>query len=206
MENSHFVFSEIDSHSSFNKLANALGAEAIDNSISIPAASGYGVIRKIDIEKGLHLRAWDINLYHSFSIDRVPPTGPTQQNAFSIICIFSPSSVNVKCPTMKIVNSEEGSMNVLVIAKSMGISFELRPGHPVKVLDITVSESWMQSECDPTFISFLKSRSKPTLFMVPVNSDEYQLATELQQNALSGLKDSLSLKAETQTLVSNFCR
>jgi AraC-like DNA-binding protein len=204
MENSRFVFTEIDSHSSFNRLANALGSEAIDNSIYIPPTSGYGIVRKLDIEKGLHIRAWDINLYHPFGIDRTPPEDNAKRNAFSIICIFSPSSVNVKCPSMKIVNSEEGSMNVLVLAKSMGVSFELQAGLPVKVLDITVSEDWMNSECDPAFISFLKSRSKPTLFMVPVNSEEYRLATELQINALSGLKDLVSLKTETQTLVSNF--
>lgn len=210
MQYSNYSFSEIDSDKSFNDLAQTLGGKVVNHTIVIPAENGKGSIRKVDFEKGLHIRAWDFNLSETFNLHHIPEINADPGKAFTILYVLSPDAIVLSSVALRKDIRLQGSMNIILVSNNIDINFHIQPGHAVKALDITISAEWMQtqfSDADPLFLSFIqkmKDNSNPAVFIDNGTSSEYRIASDLHQHALEGNKGSLYLKAKTLSLVSDF--
>jgi AraC-like DNA-binding protein len=209
MQITNFNFSEIDSRDSFKSLAASLGGKAIDNTIQIPSDHGSGSIRKIDFEKGLHLRAWNFNLNQAFTFVRGSHAESEPGKAFSLIYILSPDSVIVEGRSEQEFRFNP-AMNLLLVSNKTNVNFLIRAKTPVKALDITINMDWVMQEfndsqsCLLLFQERLKAAIKPVLRAESGTSPEYRTALDLLAHASSGDKGALYLKAKTLSLISDF--
>jgi AraC-like DNA-binding protein len=210
MIQSNYSFSEIDSKSAFTDLGQSLGAKTINNIIQIPSENGYGIIRKIDFEKGLHIRAWHFNLTKTFTFNRVQDLSAENGKAFTIAYILSPGAIILNSPALPKDVLLQDSMNILLISNAIDINFHIQPGQEVKALDITISGDWMKeqfSDAEPGFKSFIdkiKETRQPSVLLDAGSANEYKIASDLHEHALAGTKGALYLKAKTLSLVSDF--
>lgn len=208
MQQSAYLFREIDSTESFHELGVALGARSINNIIQLPTSRGAGVIRKIDFEKGLHVRAWDINLKEDFMLRHQP--GNCEAQSFSLAYIFSPDSVGFQSPAFRKTVLLRDPLSIILIPGHLLFDFTMHAGNSIRAIDITLGSEWLQSqfsEDDPLFVNFMERMRHPTRPPVLVDAgsnQEYKTVVDLHENALSGSKGTLYLKAKTLSLVSDF--
>ncbi len=209
MENSAYSFSEIDSDLAFTNLGQSLGGKVINNIIRVSSENGQGFIRKIDFEKGLHIRAWDFNLLQTFHLHRIPGTQAQAGRAFSIVYILSPDSLILSSAALRKDIRLQDTMNILMLSNSVDIDFHFLPGRDVKALDISISTDWIKeqfADADPSFLSFIErmKNAHHSIFLDTGFSAEYRIAADLHNYTLSGTKGLLYLKAKTLSLLSDF--
>ena len=210
MNDNTFVFAEIDSSESFTGLAAAFNTRPVNNSILIPSEKGTGFIRKIDFEKGLHIRAWDIKLSHRFELSRKKTVDHEDGKSFSIVYLLSPDTVVVENPAVHKEMLLQGSLNILLLSNCNDLNFHIIPGQPLKAIDITVCAEWMNSQVDlsdPVIINFLtklNNNRNPFFFIDKGNAAEYKAAMDIHSGIQSGNKALLYLKAKTLSLISDF--
>jgi AraC-like DNA-binding protein len=209
METNRFEFCEIDSSESFSQLAQVMGGNKMDNSIVVSPPYGKGSISKVDFEKGLHMRAWEFNLFQPLILHRKPGTGPSPGRSFSFVYVLSPGSVEVSIPNSPGVHTARGPLTVFVISNIVDISFSVLQGMETRAVDITMSEDWMKKQfrdASQLFGSFLEKMEKgdiPGFYVEPGSGLNYRTVTELHFNSFSGSKGTLYLKARTMTLISD---
>src|SRR5687768_6450833 len=116
MDSSCYNFSEIDSKESFSNLGISLGGKNIDNLIQLPCETGEGLIRKIDFEPGLHIRAWDFKLNRTFELQRVAEKNAEPGTSFTLVYVLSNDTVSLHTPQLKKDIVLHGNMNILLLA------------------------------------------------------------------------------------------
>lgn len=201
-------FSELDSGKAFKEFGLALGGKAVNGIIQVPPQAGYGLVRKIDFERGLHARIWNLNLSKSLSFHK--KTGLSPGEGFNIIYILAANSVSLKSSYFPEPVPLKNNISVLLIPSEMEIHFQLKAGFPVKAIDISVTDKWLSrqfSEEDPTIKSFIeqvKNSSKPGSLIETGAITEYKIAMELHDYAITGVSGLLILKAKTLSLIAEF--
>jgi AraC-like DNA-binding protein len=206
----NYSFSEIDSEISFADLGQSLGAKTINNIIQIPSENGYGVIRKVDFEKGLHIRGWHFNLTKTFTFNRIRDLSAENGKAFTIAYVMSPGAITMSSPALPKDVRLQDSLNILLIANNIDVNFSIEAGQEVKALDITISGDWMKeqfTDAEPGFRAFIdkmKDSRQPSIHVDAGSANEYRIASDLHDHALAGTKGMLYLKAKTLSLVSDF--
>ncbi len=208
MQQSAYLFREIDSTQSFHDLAAALGGRSINNIIQLPTNRGNGMIRKIDFEKGLHIRAWDFNLKEDFMLHH--EAGSSDALSFSLVYIFSPEAIAIRSPSLRKQITLRDPLSIMLACGNLDFEFSILGGHPIRAIDITLGADWVNSqfsEDDPLFSNFMERMRQPSrapLVLDAGSSQEYKTVADLHENALSGAKGTLYLKAKTLSLVSDF--
>jgi AraC-like DNA-binding protein len=210
MIETNFAFSEIDSQGGFSNFGHSLGASTANNMIHIPAENGYGIIRKLDFEKGLHIRAWHFTLSKPFTFNRVHDQSAENGKAFTIAYVFSPDAIVVTSPSLPKHVRLTDAMSILLLSNNIDIDFHIQPGREIKALDITISGNWMKeqfTDAEPGFKSFIdkiKEGKQPSIFLDAGSPNEYRIASDLHEHSLASSKGMLYLKAKTLSLVSDF--
>ena len=210
MDNSCYNFSEIDSKESFAKLGTSLGTKSVNNLIQLPSESGEGMIRKIDFERGLHIRAWQLKLNHPFVLQRVAEKNAEPGTSFTIVYVLSNDAVSLHTASIRKDIVLHGNMNILLLANNIDIDFKFAAGNEVKAVDISLSSEWVKnqfSDADSHFEGFLdnmKNNIKPVVFIESGSSMEYRTVMDLHTHAFTGSKGKLYLKAKTLSLISDF--
>jgi len=210
MDTTRFNFLEIDSTESFYKLGVSLGNEPVNNRINIPSEIGEGAIRKVDFEKGLHIRAWNFKLNQPFVLQRLAEKDPEVGKSFTLAYVMSSDAVCLHTPILKREIFLHGNMNILLISNNIDIEFKLMPATSILAVDISITAEWMKnqfSDADKPFQNFIESMRhnvKPAVFIEPGSSQEYRTVMDLHDHTFSGAKSTLYIKAKTLSLISDF--
>ena len=210
MSHSQFSFKEIDSKESFSSLGQSLGGKSINNIIQLNPETGQGIIRKIDFERGLHARAWDLNLAGDFTLERLENEASTEGIAFSLVYILTTDSVQISSKGFRKPLKLRGNMNIILVPSNLAISFQARAGQPIKALDITISANWATHqfmEADPSLTSLVekfKDNNRPLIHIESGSPTEYRTAADLHEHAIKNSIGRLYLKAKTLSLISDF--
>lgn len=210
MKNSIHSFYENGAGNDFQLLAVSLGTTAIKNTIQVPAVHGSGIIRKIDFERGLHLRIWQLKLNKPFQFDYHSPAEEITEPAYTIAYLLSPHTVTLSAATTMKEPRHQVAMNVLLLSSNTDISFITKAEEEVKAVEITIAEKWMKNQFpgdDPAFnffIDTMRNNHKPMQYPDQASVDEFRMASGLHSDALTGSKGFLHLKSKTFSLVSDF--
>ena len=89
MRKLHFNFSEIDSDKSFVSLARALQSNVHNNLITLSPSVGEGSIRKLKLEDGLYMRAWDMCTTRETVFNKIPDLA-VKEKQFHVTYFFNP--------------------------------------------------------------------------------------------------------------------
>ncbi|HEX7905728.1 MAG TPA: AraC family transcriptional regulator [Chitinophagaceae bacterium] len=209
MRISNYSFYENGANNDFQLLASSLGTTAIKNTIQIPLADGTGRIRKIDFEKGLHVRVWELKLTKPFQFDYHALENTTELS-YTIVYLLSPHTVTLSAAIPLKESRLHQDMNIILLSNNTSISFRTQPGKEVKAVEVTITEEWMKEQFpeDDTvfnvFVDVMKNNRDPFQYPDRTSADEFRMASDLHTHALTGNKGFLHLKSKTFALVADF--
>ena len=205
----HYNFSEIDSDESFASLAKAFESSSINNHILISGSAGEGNIRKLQLEEGLYLRAWDICPSRDSFLNKSPDTLATEKQ-FHVGYFFNPELLLKDNPRLGKKWKATGGVNMLFFSNDADMHFQVKNGARLQAIDISITASWLCnafSSAGPlynSFISQLQERPSPSVFFEAAPPPEFHMMTELHSNTLTAVGNPLHLKAVVLSLLSGF--
>lgn len=209
MMNIHHSFSEIDSDYSFSEFASALGANVINNKILIPSSTGFGSIKKIKFEEGLHMRAWDTTYHTQAVFNRVADNCGTEKQ-FHVVFFFSPEILFQDNPRLGKKWKATGGGNMMFFSNDADMQFEIKPTDRIRAIDISITTSWIKNafnNAGPLYSSFihrLQVQPSPTVFFEATSANDYNSLVELHEEILSMDGSMLHIRAGILSLLSNF--
>jgi len=208
MKKLHLPFWEIDSDHSFIQFAQTLQSKFINGAIRVFPPVGSGTIKKLELERGLHLRAWNIHLNDAIIFDKLPVTG--KDKLFHIVYVVNPETFFFKRKNSEKILKFPPGMNILFFSDDAAIDFEIPAGYHFQVLDISVTYSWLTEafrdgvESLGSFITQLNEKPHPTTFLESSSNAEYRTMVGLHTTCLAGLKGLLHARADALSLLSGF--
>jgi len=203
-------FFELDSDHFFNQLSKTFESNITDDVIKIPENRGHGVIRKVRLEEGLCIRFWNFRLDGSILFEKTPHVLLSQIRTYHIVFVLNPETLTYKIGDSPKKLKFPTGKNILFVSDDTGISFEIDADYNFKVLDISVTSTWLidalkgEREDFTVFIAQLNKKPLPINFFEASSASEYRILTELHSTGLSEEKGLLQIKANVFSLVSSF--
>jgi AraC-like DNA-binding protein len=205
----HYNFSEIDSDRSFISLARALESNIHNNLITISPSAGEGRIRKLKLEDGLYMRAWDICTSRDTVFNKLPEINPREKQ-FHVAYFFNPELLLDEHPRLGKKWKAAGGVNMLFFSNDAEMHFQLKPGERLKAIDISITASWINnafSTAGPLYTSYinqLQERPSPTVTFDAAAATEFHKMAELHAETLTNSENNFHVKAVVLSLLSCF--
>jgi AraC-like DNA-binding protein len=210
MNKNNLSFSEIDSDLSFSQLAESLHSKFINGTIRVIPARGAGMVKKVKLEEGLYLRAWDLRLHDPFVFNKIPAEIVPEEKTFHIAYVLNPESFLFKRKDFTKALKFPQGINILFFSDDAVLDFEIPAGYHFQAVDLSVTYSWLANafrDEERTFgscISQLNAKPHPTSFFESCTAAEYRVLADLHSTCLSESKGSLHVKADVLSLLSDF--
>lgn len=131
----------------FNNLAFIFSIKANnDNILKIPAKTGTGIIRKVEVAAGIDLVFFDFYLKHKITLKKVMAV-PAEDKMLSAICILTP--VSLFAIKKDQVNQATGQNipTILFTSAANELDFIIFPDHSIKAVIIHFKLDSLQREC-----------------------------------------------------------
>ena len=208
METNRFDFLEIDTNESFSRLARLLGHLPFNNYIEVMPINGKGGICKMDLEEGLHLRAWDLTMNTGLDLHRLPFEMDDAGIAIHLFFILSPGTILVEWKNAFNQIRPYEPCSMVVVPVGPDILFRLAPEQESRMLDISMSAAWLRKQFTETDIKATAlmgrlDQEKEGFLITSVKDSEYRTIMDLFTQAFSGLKGLLYMKARTLSLIAD---
>jgi AraC-like DNA-binding protein len=208
METNRFDFFEIDTDGSFSRLAASFGRMPFHNYIELMPGMGNGRICKIDLEEGLHLRAWEISMNTGMVLHRQSSEVKDQEIAIHLFFFLSPGAITVEWKKTTDPIRSYDPCSLLVIPGGPEILIHLASEQEIKMLDISMNAGWLKkqfTQTDINSVTFLArlEQEKEGFLITSIKESEYRTIMDLYTQAFSGLKGLLYIKARTLSLISD---
>ena len=210
MKKYYLSFFDLDSDFSFTQFAESLRATFINGMIRIPADTGSGIIKKMKLEEGVHLRLWDLKLNGPIVFEKIPNPATAINKTFYITYILNSELLIFKMKGARKKLKFPRGMNILFISDDAAFDFEIEALHGFQAIDISVTSTWLLNafkDESPSFVSFIKELSEkanPTNLLESCTASEYRTLVDLYSSALLESKGLLHIRADVFSLLSDF--
>jgi AraC-like DNA-binding protein len=134
----------LHSDRSFQNFAEAISAEVSQqNLITISPSMGKGFIRKLNPERGLSVRLWNVILNqptrlfkHAFSA--------IINKGFNLVYILTPEFCQLKTIGTHTQFNNYDARTCYLLADDVAYDFEISAFHPIQVIDLSISSEWLK--------------------------------------------------------------
>src|SRR5258705_10549828 len=132
---------------SFQDFAYVLGAEVINNKITIPGQKGIGSIQQMQVSSGLQLTFWDIFLNEPLELIKIAAL-PGSQRVFTLTYIFTNGDFLLQSSSAQNEIKLKGEANLLFDLGNQDTAFTLLPNIETRALVISMKTKWLEEEFD----------------------------------------------------------
>jgi len=123
------------------------------NFITLNPFIGRGFIRKVNPEKGLSIRLWNVILNQQTRLFKHALRNP-ENKGFNLVYILTPEHCQLKTiGTHTQFNNYDARISYL-LADDVTCDFDIAPFHPIQVIDLWISTEWMTIQFNNGILPF----------------------------------------------------
>jgi AraC-like DNA-binding protein len=190
----------------FAKLALLLDTTVANNTISIPASKGKGIIKKFQAAKGLTVIDWDLCLHEAFTFQRKEAF--SDKKGLSILYVFTRKEVTIT-ETREINGHKQELNNIIFASADTSLELIINPLKPVRIIDMIITDEWLENEyainnrLPYPFYAILMKQKEPVLFTEPAFCNVYNMLSDIYRNSSAETPDSFYIRTKTLSILSN---
>jgi len=139
---------------SFKEFATSVSAEVTqENMISINPTTGRGFIMKTNPENGLSVRLWNVILNQQTRLFKHALPG-AKQKGFNLVYILTPEHCRLRTIGTHTQFNNYSARTSYLLADDVAYDFEIDAYHPIQVIDLSISEKWLQLQFERKSLPF----------------------------------------------------
>ena len=144
----------LNSDRSFQNFAEAISAEVSQqNLITINTSMGKGFIRKLNPERGLSLRLWNVILNQPTRLFK-HAISATENKGFNLVYILTPEYCQLRTIGTHTQFNNYDARTSYLLADDVAYDFEISAFHPIQVIDLSISSEWLKLQFKRKILPF----------------------------------------------------